>query len=505
MLDATPLLRLYGRRRRATLARQDPATVQTRQLLDLVAWARDTRFGRDHDFAGITDVAGFQERVPLRRFEDFWTDYWRDPFPVIENATWPGRIPFFAVTSGTTTGVTKHIPVSREMVTSNVRAGVDMLCFHVANRPDSRVMGGRSFMLGGSADLEALAPGVQRGDLSGIAQANTPWWARGRVFPPPGLAAIREWERRIDQVAEAMPGANLRLLGGVPSWLLILLDRMRKRHGRDVADLLAGLDVLVHGGVPFGPYRGRFERLLPPGCETREVYPASEGFIASADRGPDQGLRMNLDIGLFYEFVPMSELDSDRPTRHWIANAETGVDYALVLSNCAGAWGYILGDTVRLVDRDPPRLLVTGRTSFQLSAFGEHLIMAEIDQAVTEGARAIGAEVTDYAAGAVFPEAEGDLGGHVFVVEFASPPDADAVARFARVLDESLAETNEDYREHRAGGFGLKAPEVRAVPAGTFAEWMRRRGRLGGQNKVPRVINDDALFADLRAFAEGHD
>ncbi len=288
--------------------------------------------------------------------------------------------------------------------------------------------------------------------------------------------------------------------------MLLFLDKLaalRPEAGRRLAGLYPDLELFVHGGVNFAPYRSIFaEWLKGSHAETREVYPASEGFIAAADRREGEGLRMIVDNGLFYEFVPVEELDGAAPTRHWLANAETGVNYALVLSTCAGLWSYVIGDTVRFVDRDPPRILITGRTSYSLSAFGEHLIGEEIEKAVTAAATAIGAGVADFSVGALFPQGEGELGGHLYIVEFSDgAPSPDRLAEFARVLDETLCALNVDYREHRAQGFAMRAPAVHPVPPGTFAAWMKRRGKLGGQNKVPRVINDQALFDDLKTFA----
>jgi hypothetical protein len=258
--------------------------------------------------------------------------------------------------------------------------------------------------------------------------------------------------------------------------------------------------------VNFAPYRSQFDVLLAGShAETREAYAASEGYIASADRGPGEGMRINLDTGLYYEFVPVEELGSANPTRHWIGDAEPGVNYAIAVSTCAGLWSYLIGDTVRLVSMDPPRLLVTGRTAYSLSAFGEHLIGEEIEAAVSRAAASIGAAVADYSVGAVFPAGAGDLGGHLYVVEFAGPlPDAAARERFAAFVDQCLTAANEDYAAHRSGGFGMKPPALLVMAQGGFAAWMKKRGRLGGQNKVPRIVNDAALFADLRQFAMSH-
>lgn len=507
MLDATPLLRLYARVRLATLARLDPVAAQRRQLLALVRAARETRFGRDHGFAEILTVAAYQARVPLRRYEQFWEAYWRRGYPVLSDCTWPGTIPFFAVTSGTTSGVTKNIPCSRAMNRSNRKSALDILVHHVANRPGSRILAGRSFMLGGSVRLRPLAPGVFSGDLSGIAGRDVPFWARPRYFPPRQLEAIEDWAEKIERLAPASLEADVRSISGTPSWLLLFFDRLRQVAGRDdprLAALYPNLELLLHGGVGFAPYRARFSRLLEGGhAETREVYPASEGFIAVADRGPDDGLRLQVDTGIFYEFVPVDDLASPEPARLWLADVETGRDYALALTTCAGLWSYLVGDTVRFVSVNPPRIVVTGRTSYTLSAFGEHLIGEEIEDAVGTAASAIGRDVTDFTVGALVPgaEAEDAAGGHLYIVEFGGErPGADELAAFAANLDARLSALNEDYAVHRAGDFGMAPPAVAAAPPGTFAAWMQSRGKLGGQNKVPRVMTDDALFGALRAF-----
>jgi hypothetical protein len=280
------------------------------------------------------------------------------------------------------------------------------------------------------------------------------------------------------------------------------LAALRPGTERRLSEFYPNLELLVHGGVNFAPYRKLFAAWLDGSrAETREVYAASEGFIAAADRGDGQGLRLILDNGLFYEFVPVEELDASAPTRHWIDNVETGINYAVVVSTCAGLWSYVLGDTVRFVERNPPRVLITGRISYTLSAFGEHLIDEEIEDSVTTASDAIGAAVTDYSVGALFPDVDSGHTGHLFIVEFAGEtPDPRRLMAFARELDMALAKTNEDYAAHRAGDFGMLPPRVHAVPLGRFAKWMETRGQLGGQHKVPRIINDQTLFHDLRKF-----
>jgi hypothetical protein len=458
----------------------------------LLRRAERTRFGRAHGFAGIARVDEYQRRVTPQPWETFWRIWWQSSFPRLRDVTWPGTIPYFANTSGTAGAATKRIPVSRDMVRANRRAALDVLVFHVAARRDSRVLAGRNLILGGSTALERIAPGIRAGDLSGIAAAEIPFWARGRVFPPPALALMEDWERKIELIAARARTERITSFSGTPSWMLIFLDRLADGQAhRRLADICPALELVVHGGVGFAPYRPRFEAWLAGSAAlTREVYPASEGFIAVADRGEGQGMRMLLDNGIFYEFIRPEALGDANPDRRWIADADTGVEYALLLSTNAGMWSYVLGDTVILVDRNPPRLLVTGRTTWSLSVAGEHLIGHELDVAVAEAAAILGRTASDYAAAAIEPDAGDPRGGHVFIVELDGPTDPEA---FAGALDSVLARLNADYAAHRAGGFGLRPPRIVLVRPGTFAAWMRERGRLGGQNKVPRVIADPML------------
>jgi GH3 auxin-responsive promoter len=495
--DATPLLRAVARRRTARLRALDPAEAQRALLLRLVRRAAGTRFGRAHGFAQIDSVTSYQARVPLRRYEQFWEEWWRDTCPVLVDATWPGRVPYLALSSGTTSGTTKYIPVTRAMVRANRGAGLDTLAWHLDAHPRSRIFGGLSFMLGGSTALERVAPGVRQGDLSGIASAEVPGFLGAWSWPPRRLALLADWDRKLTALAEETPAAAVRVLTGTPSWLLVLLERLAARHGGSPP--LPGLELLVHGGVAWAPYRDRIAPFLSPGCSTREVYPASEGFVAIADRGSGEGLRLNLDRGCFFEFVPVSELDAPAPRRHWAATIETGVDYAVAVSSCAGLWSYLLGDTVRFVDRSPPRLLVTGRTAYGLSAFGEHLTGEEIEAALLGAAAAEGVLVAEYTVGPVF---DGARGGHRWLVELAAPAGPDTTAALAEDLDAALQRANNDYAAHRRGA-QLAPPEVVVVPPGAFAAWMRSQGKLGGQHKVPRVIADPGRFAAAEAALRG--
>lgn len=505
MIDATPLLRAYAAWRRRALAAEDSVAAQRSQLLHLMRRAQHTGFGRAHGFAHIDSVAAFQAQVPLRRYEDFWREWWQPAFPMLTNVTWPGRIPYFAVSSGTTTGNNKYIPVSRQMLRSNEHAVLDMFTHHLAARPDSRVLEGRNFMIGGSTDLARLAPGVFAGDLSGIAAYEVPWWARRRYFPPRRLALINDWDRKLELIAPASLRANIRSISGTPSWVLPFFARLRELRPElpmRSTSWYPHLELFIHGGVSFAPYRSQFESVFAGSrVDMREVYPASEGFIAVADRSYGEGMRLIADNGSFFEFAPVDEIDSPHPTRHWLADVECGVNYAVVLSSNAGLFGYVLGDTIRFVQRTPPRLLVTGRLSYSLSAFGEHLIGEELEASVQSAAQQVGEQAVEFSVAPVFPSDADARGGHSFVVEFTTALDPATVARFATALDAALTAENADYAAHRQA---MRAPVVMAVTQGGFAAWMRQRGKAGGQNKVPRVIHDAALFGSLQAFMREH-
>ncbi|MHC5538237.1 lyso-ornithine lipid synthetase OlsH [Singulisphaera rosea] len=488
--------RQFSNRRVAAMAGMHPVSVQERMMRALVYKARNTRFGVDHGFSAIRTVDDYRRAVPLRSYEDLWKSYLKDRYPVFDDLTWPGRIPYFALTSGTTQGATKYIPVSREMLASNRKGALSMVAHHMATRGDSRLFHGRVFFLGGSSDLERPATGVAQGDLSGIASKEITELLRPYTFPPLELALEPDWDRKLALLAEHSLHEPITLVGGVPSWLLALFGRLLDLSGKStLAEVWPQLEVVVHGGVKFDPYREAFEEVLgSPKIRLQESYPCSEGFIAFGD--PATGLlRLLVDHGIFYEFVPLDELESERPTRHWLGDVELGVNYAIVVSTCAGMWSHIVGDTVRFESLDPPLLSFTGRTKYTLSAFGEHLINEEVEAAVASASANTGASVRDWHVGPVF---QGPLGYHLYVVEFLKPPDD--LARFRELLDADLSARNADYLAHRAEGVGLPLPAFIAARPGGFDDWMRSRGKLGGQHKVPRMDNAGTLTNHLASF-----
>ncbi|MFO0880290.1 MAG: GH3 auxin-responsive promoter family protein [Gemmataceae bacterium] len=496
----------YARRRVAEIDRLDVYRTQEAILRRLLQRGANTAFGREHGFDRIRDVADYQARVPLRDYEAYWEQYWRRPFPHLAGVSWPDFIPYFGLSSGTTSGSTKYLPLSRALLKANTRAALTTLSWFVAAHPHTPLFTGRLFFLGGSTDLVPLGSHrrhgrILGGDLSGVTAIEASSWMRPFTFPPVELALLKDWEQKMATLAQEAAALPITMLSGVPSWMLVLFDRLRQVTGKEkIAEIWPTLRLVIHGGTKFDPYRDLFrEQIGSDAVRYTEVYPASEAYIAALDPRYDR-LRLIVDADIFYEFVPVEDLESARPRRHTVAEVELGVNYAVVLTNCAGLWSYVLGDTVAFESRNPPLLRFTGRTKYFLSAFGEHLISEEVEKAVAEASRQLGSAAVDFHVGPLFPASAREPGRHLYLVEFAGPtPDLE---RFGAEVDGVLRRLNEDYDAHRQGDLTMLGPRIVAVPRGGFTEWMRSKGKLGGQHKVPRMDNSGALTGEMARFFE---
>jgi hypothetical protein len=495
----------YARRRINGLVAADAARQQEKILLRLLKRAHGTRFGREHGFLSIQSIRDFQRRVPLRKYEAFWKEYWQPAFPHLTDITWPGQVPYLALSSGTTMGATKYIPVSSEMLASNRKAALTTLsCFRAAH-PRAPLFAGRMFLLGGSTDLtspDPAYPDTKVGDLSAIVAGRLPRLLDSYTYPPRTLAMERDWDKKLSRLAEESARLPITLVSGVPSWLLALFDRLRQVTGRErIAEIWPRLRLIIHGGTRFDPYKKLFWEITGPEVHFLETYPASEGFVAAED--PRYGLlRLIPDHGIFFEFVPVEEMERPQPARHALCDVVPGVNYALVLTTCAGLWAYVLGDTIRFESRKPPLFHFTGRIGQFLSAFGEHLIGEEIEQAIAQASARTGARIADYHVGPVYPAPGARTGYHLYLVEFVGAPHDEEL--FAQAVDDVLCRTNEDYGAHRARAVAIERPKVLSVRQGGFRDWMRSRGQLGGQHKVPRLDSTGELTRELMSWLEGH-
>ncbi|MCP4395826.1 MAG: GH3 auxin-responsive promoter family protein [bacterium] len=504
MIDATPLVKQYSTFRLRQLKKQHVADIQKKQLLTLVKRAQSTQFGTQYHFQDIRTIEDYLRTVPLRIYDDFRQDFWGQSFPNLIDCTWPGKIPFFSVTSGTTSDRAKYIPVSKEMIRSNSKGSLDLFCHHLSNNPHSQILKGKGFMFGGITSLTELSPNVYAGSLPGILlQRTMPWWVKLWYMPIDRIVQIPDMDDKTMAMAQEALRHDIRSISGIPSWLLVLFEKWPqiRSFGRDfrLIDYFPHLEMMVHGGVSLTPYRQRFSQILEGSrCDLREIYPSSEGFFAIADRQPGEGLRLVCDHGIFYEFVPMDEFEHTTPTRYWIETVQTGVEYALVISTCAGLWSYIQGDVVKFVDLDPPRFLITGRTSSVLSIFSEKVNEETINLAIATAAEAIGASIIEFTVGAGYPQTPGERGRYICIVEFQQVLTGDNDRRrFTETVEQTIIRHNAIYEQYVPNGW-FDPPELQVVIPGTFARWLKHLEKPEG--KVPRIIADTEKFNALLAF-----
>ena len=470
------------------LNKLNPVEAQKKQLRKIITLGQSCKFATQHGLKPNMTVEDYQASVPLRGYDEFWTEYMAKDFPVLTDLIWPGTFNYFSWSSGTTTGKRKYIPFNSLLAKNYTWAGLDLLTFHFINHPGSWLFSGKTLILGAAESFQELAPGIFLGEVSGLITSRLIFPFNLYKFPPKHVARITDWYERINKVAELVKTTNITGLGGMPSWLLVFFQKLGLEEDRGFwKKIFPNLCFFVHGGVNFNIYLKRFQNFAEGlRVDFREVYPASEGFIAVADRGFNEGLRLLVDHNIFFEFVPVQELYSKNPKRFWVKNIEPNVEYAVIITNPAGLWSYVLGDTVKFLDLNPPRLLITGRTRQNLSVFGEHLIQEELEKALSEAASAFETSIADWVVFGVLEEQNNNIGYHHFVIETSSEVDAE---KLAVLIDKTLQNLNDDYFEHRQQGCGLGPPKVTLVYKGFFEKWMKAQGRVGDQYKVPRVIS----------------
>ena len=471
------------------LFKDHPRMTQLEVFHGLVSAARYTEWGRKFGYEDIHDPDEFRRRVPIQEYGDV-RPYVERLRKGEQNLLWPTDIRWFAKSSGTTGERSKFIPVSREALEEcHYKGGKDLVALHYEQFPESRLYQGMSLVVGGSSTIERLRPDAYSGDLSAIIIRNLPLWVELKRTPTIETALLDNWEEKIEKMAREAMREDVRCIAGVPSWTLVLLRRILELSGKkNILEVWPGLELFMHGGVSFRPYRAQFEAMIPsPSMNYLESYNASEGYFGIQDRHGADDMLLMLDYGIFYEFMPLDQVGLPTPRTVLLDEVKEEVQYALVISTNAGLWRYMPGDTVRFTSVAPYRIQVSGRTRSFINTFGEELIVENADRGIEAACRATGAVVSEYTAAPVYMEGEG-RGGHEWVVEFEAPPQDPA--RFAEVLDTVMRELNSDYDAKRRGNMVLGPPIVHGVPRGTFHAWLKERGRLGGQNKVPRLSND---------------
>jgi hypothetical protein len=478
-----------------------PHDVQFEWFRRLMNAARDTEWGRKYDYAGITRIEQYRERVPVSDYDTIrpWIERLRRGE---QNLLWPEEIRWFAKSSGTTGDRSKFIPVSETALEEcHFSGGKDVLALYCNNYPDTKMFSGKGLTLGGSHQICEYDNDLYYGDLSAILIQNAPFWAQFIRTPNLSIALMDAWEHKIDEMARATSVENVTTISGVPSWTLLLLKRILEMTGKsDLREVWPNLELFVHGGVSFLPYRQQFHSLIKSSdMRYMETYNASEGFFGIQDRPGSDEMLLMLDYGVFYEFLPMEEVGKEFPKALSLEQVETDVNYALVISTNAGLWRYLIGDTVRFTSKSPYRFRISGRTKSFINVFGEELMVDNADRALAVACQKTGAIVSEYTVAPRFFDHERSA-FHEWAIEFSTPPEN--TEYFVEVLDNALKSLNSDYEAKRYHGLILKEPKLHSVPAFTFYKWLKKHDKLGGQHKIPRLSNDRILLEEILELSQ---
>lgn len=476
----------------------DPYTTQFTVWQDLIAAGQYTEFGRSHHFSQIQSLKDYKNQLPIQEYEDL------KPFidrmmKGEENVLWNTPVNWFAKSSGTTSDKSKFIPVSEESLNDNhYKASKDVLSFYYVSNPNSDLLTGKGLVIGGSHQINSINEEVHYGDLSAVVLQNSPFWSNWLRTPDLNIALMDEWESKIEKLALATINENVTSMAGVPTWLIVLLKRILEITGKkSIKEVWPSLELYLHGGVSFVPYRRQFEKLIGAPINYLEMYNASEGFFAAQDDRSQDGMLLMCDHGIFYEFMPVSEYGSASPQTIQLNEVELGKNYAPVITTNGGLWRYLLGDTIQFTSLHPYRIRVSGRLKHYINAFGEEVIVDNTDKAIAQACSATGAVVNDYTAAPVYFTDESN-GAHEWLIEFEKEPSI--LKEFIYELDSALKNINSDYEAKRHKDIALRMPLVQPVPVHTFKNWLASKGKLGGQHKVPRLSNERIILEDIRAW-----
>lgn len=473
-----------------------PVDAQREVLQDLVTSAQYTEFGRKYQFSDLFNIRSFKQAVPIHEYDDI-KPYIQRIMDGEQNLLWNTPVHWFAKSSGTTSDKSKFIPVTEESLTDcHYKAAKDVLTLYYQFNPDSDLLTGKGLVIGGSHTLNPVNPEAQYGDLSAVLLQNSPFWGHWIRTPELSIALMDEWESKIEMLAQTTMKENVTSISGVPTWTLILFKRILELTGKqNMAEVWPSLELYLHGGVSFVPYREQFDKLIGKKINYLEMYNASEGFFAAQDRPGEDGMLLFTDHGIFMEFMPTEEYGKEKPNTIGLNEVVLGKNYALVISTNGGLWRYLVGDTIQFTSLNPYRIKVSGRLKHYINAFGEELIVDNSDKAIAIASARTGAVVNDYTAAPVYFSDEGN-GAHEWLIEFENEP-AD-LGRFVEELDAALKVQNSDYEAKRHKNIALALPLVHSVPKGLFTSWLKMKGKLGGQHKVPRLSNERQHIEEIK-------
>jgi len=464
-------------------------------LEDLIKTGRKTDFGKDHNFDAVQTYNDFKAAVPIRDYEQF-KPYINKIKEGRHNVLWKGQPIYLAKTSGTTSGI-KYIPITKDSISNHIDTARNALLVYMAETGNTAFADGKMIFLSGSPELERIG-GIPTGRLSGIVNHHVPGYLRTNQLPTYETNCIEDWETKLDRIVEETINQDMTLISGIPPWVQMYFDRLTERSGKTVGELFKNLDLLVYGGVNFEPYRAKLMESIGRPIHTIETFPASEGFIAFQDTQGQEGLLLNTNSGIFFEFVPAQEIFSENPTRLSLKEVEPGVNYALIINSNAGLWGYNIGDTIKFVSLNPYRIVVTGRIKHFISAFGEHVIGEEVEYSLMKVAAEEQVRITEFTV-APMVQTNGELPYHEWFVEFETMPSD--LSTFAAKVDHHLRQKNIYYNDLLTGNI-LQPLKIRPIRRQGFIDFMKSIGKLGGQNKVPRLSNDRMLAEQLMQYLQ---
>lgn len=473
-----------------------PHDVQDEWFHSLISSAQNTEWGKLFGYSDISNQDQFKERVPIQTYESL-KPYIEKMLSGEQNVLWPSEIKWFAKSSGTTNDRSKFIPVSEESLEEcHFKGGKDLLSMYCNNRPDARIFTGKCLVLGGSHQINQLNSDSCYGDLSAVLIKNLPLWAEFYRTPEMSITLMDNFEEKVEKIAQATIDVNVTNIAGVPTWNLVLAKRILEITGKNnLLEVWPNLEFYFHGAVNFNPYREQFKKLIPSDkMYYMETYNASEGFFGIQDQPNSQEMLLMLDYGIYYEFLPMEDFHKENPKTLGLDQVELNKNYALIISTNAGLWRYMIGDTIKFTSLDPYRIQITGRTKHFINAFGEELIIDNAEKGLSKACQETGAVIRDYTACPIYFKGN-DAGGHEWIIEFEQIPDN--IEQFTDILDQTLREVNSDYDAKRFKDMALRRPLVHHAPDGTFYHWMKNRGKLGGQHKVPRLANDRAYVDEI--------
>ena len=475
-----------------------PAAAQREVLQSLITDAQYTAFGKQYNFAKMFTVKEFKERVPLSCYEQM-SPYIERMMKGEENVLWNTPVSWFAKSSGTSNDKSKFIPVSEESLQENhFKASKDVLTKYYNNFPSSDLLTGKSLVVGGSHQISQLSEDIQCGDLSAVLMQNSPFWGQWLRTPELSIALLDEWENKIEQLAQATSVENVTMLAGVPTWTLLLLKRILEiTQKQTIKEVWPNLELYINGGVSFVPYRQQFEAIIGKPINYLEIYNASEGFIAGQEKPDDNGMLLFTEHGIFYEFMPLEEYKKTHPKTLGLTAVQLNKNYAIVISTTGGLWRYVVGDTVEFTSLNPYKIKITGRLKHYMNAFGEEVIVDNADQAIAAAALKTNAIVKDYTAAPIHFTANSN-GAHEWLIEFDKAPEN--LSLFTKEMDAALKAVNSDYEAKRHKDIALRMPVVHSMKAGTFTEWLRTKGKMGGQHKVPRLSNERKIVEEILAL-----